>query len=228
MNQARIKKSGTATALVAAALLGCVSSAQALQVVGRFDPLYGAPFPNLAWAGEATFEVDGCFFTLGTGTFGNGGCSGSGAITLLNAHVDFTDGVGGAAKGSLVWNTSLPSVFSMNFGPGGTVTGASTGLFAYQFGPSTFENIDAYEFALKFTGTSVSLYNRICEVDDKKYKKKKSSDDEPECKEGVNDFRRNPPKLTFFVVPEPQTYALMLAGLAAFGLTAANRRRRRN
>lgn len=239
MFQTSMKKTAIAAALAAATLMGWAGSAQALAVVAKWDPLYGAPFSNLAWTGEATFEVDGCFFSLGTGTFGSGGCvGGGGAITLVNAHVDFTDGVGGASKGSLFWNTSLPSVFSMNFGPGGTVTGASTGMFAWQFGPSAFESINTYEFALKFTGTSVALYNRICkeedddEDDDDKKKKSgsvrssSSSDGESECIKGVNQFA--PRNLRFDVirpVPEPQPLLLFAAGLTALGL--ASRRRHR-
>lgn len=209
MSKASTKKYAAAV-WASLALMAWALPAQALYVVGRWDPPYGVPFTNLGWRGEATFEVDACYFTLGNGQFNNGACGGTGSISVVDARVDFYDTADNSAEGTLLWTSGLPSVLSVTFG-GGIVTGIATGLFAWQFGPSAFENIDDYEFALKFTGDSVILKNRICEQ--YKYDKCKEFDVGSSANSGSDR-----PALTFATVPEPQTLLLMLAGLGGIGL----------
>lgn len=160
----------------ATALLVCLAgagTAQAINVVGRWDPQFGAPFlaPDgvLGWEGTAQWVLpDACLpqaVSL-SGTFvANGSECSNGGMFLQSATVNFYD-FGADPTGDASFLTSL------SFGPnsanvagmtlsGSSVLGVHTGLSSTltPSGPgSSFDGINGYSFALQFTGGTVQLY----------------------------------------------------------------------
>lgn len=213
-------------AVAAAATLGAVGPAQAKVYTGQWDPAYGGIFGNLGWKGSVQVSAPAACKGV-TGFFANSdpGCGG-GAMTLLGATVQFYDMADpSTVLQTLVFNPGSTSVSAMTLqyvGPQPKNTdllGLETGFFAPIKGtiPQAQYGGSDYFWHLGFTGNKVLLAYT------------KNAATSPLCGYfgnsstcGLQDYANYPATVTY--VPEPETYALMLAGLGAIGFVARRRR----
>lgn len=242
MTVARLRKAFCVSILALAAFAGA-GSVQAAVYTGNWDPLYGTPFGTMGWRGQATFEFTGsCLVANGSVT---SGCLGTGTATVTSAMVEFYDtafadpdpGQNAPTLATLTWTNPAVSFIAASFVGGvlSSVTtdyldelgpGKTTGTAVVLGGASTAD----YSFYLEFLGT----HARLTHV-------KSTGSPSPNSPNCANE--RNPTDVCGFSlpdpdvdrgtlmtfapavpVPEPSTYALMLAGLAALGIAARRRR----
>lgn len=201
------------TTVAAAAALTCAMSAQAIVYRGSWDPAFGAAFPDLGWNGAAEFYVpDACLAMSGT-VYNSDPCS-AGTMSVLSADVGFyklSDPDNPAYQETLKFTVATIAVNSMTI-TDGSLTGLD-GTFLYSVastlplagGPYT-------DFRLFFDEDVAGMFYV-------------SRPPGGPITWGVSDY--NPPDGTpliiFTPVPEPGTYALLLAGLAAVGFVARRR-----
>jgi hypothetical protein len=203
--------------LGAAATLGSIGSAQAAIYTGSWDPAYGTIFPQLGWQASALFDVPDACLALGTGSNIpiSGSCAG---FSVLSAEVD-------------LYNVASPSTILQSFNlntnvivngidiSGGQLSGIDTGFFNFFVPTLPIAGSGDYSFSLILFGgnkaqliyadpTTTSPGCAFLPVD------------RASC--GVS---ANAAAGVFAPVPEPETYALMLAGLGALGFAARRRRR---
>ena len=231
---ARLKNSLASGLIAAAALLGAASPAQAVVYVGNWDPAFGPIFPNLGFKGTATFSLPAACDGL-TGTFLNSaaGCGG-GNIQILSASVSFYNLAAPATTLQVLNFTSPGAVTSVSlstppsnfFVPGSTLlTGVtsnfSTGVLG-TIAESKFGS-NSYRFYLGFNGNTTAFAYRSDDFGSLDCSPTKPND--TTC-----GFSTATPEVKFTLqtapIPEPETYALMLAGLAAVGFAARRRQRR--
>ncbi len=208
---------GAAISVVAA--LAGAGSAQAAVYRGTWDPGYGGIFPTLGWSASASFDVPtSCLTTDGPKSI-SGDCAG---FSVLSAQLDF-------------YNTASPSTilesFSLNTGvfvngiviAGGQLAGINTGFFGavvpsgdslsiagggnYAFSLILYDNTFAQLVRAKPTTTSPACAALPSTSTDCAYS----------ANAAVGTITP--------AIPEPQTYALMLAGLGALGWVARRRNR---
>jgi hypothetical protein len=210
----------SAVVLGAAATLGSPGSAQAALYTGMWDPAYGSIFPSLGWQASAVFDVPEACLALGNGTnipIG-GSCAG---FDVLSAQVD-------------LYNTASPSTILQSFAldpdvivnginlAGGQLTGVDTGFFDFFVPTLAIAGSGNYSFSLiLFGGNQAQLIYA------------NPTTTSPGCAflpvSGAScgiSANAATGVFTAVPVPEPETYALMLAGLAAVSFAARRRRRR--
>ncbi len=219
-------------ALAAAALFGAAGSAQAAVYTGSWDPAFGAPVLDLGWSATATFEVDDSCLTQGTGTgtyFATGVCSGFEVTAFDVTFYDLADEVGTATTFSIL--SSIPSTFVTGIqvvdnqltglrsnyttgftAPAGTAfAAAGSGAYAYylffDFDAPDAEDANGVRAYMGLTPNTPAYSNTCFNVN-------------PLCVVSQN---YSLGELTP-AIPEPGTYALMLAGLGVMGLIARRRR----
>lgn len=203
--------------LFACATLGAVLPAQAVVYTGHWDPLYGAPFPNLGWKGSATFSIpDACL--AGSGWIANNDPCANGAMSILGAEVDFYNAGDPlmTTVQTLVFDPSVV-VYKMRV-DSHQLTAVSSDFLGPEQGTVAIAGGGTYWFDLKFieaVSNNVQLYHTVGHTD-------------PICAFtgtpagcGVS---ANQPTITITAIPEPSIFALSLGGLA---LGWAVRRRRR-
>lgn len=205
--------------LAAAALLGTAPPVHAALYSGSWDPNYGSIFPNLGWSASAVFDVPNSCLALGTGNNIpiSGSCAG---FSVVSGEVDLYNIANpGAILGSYALDPSV-IVTGINLA-GGQLTGIDTGFFSYFVPTLGVAGSGNYSFSLLLYGgnlAQLAYANPIATS--------------PGCAflpvRGARCGLSDSPAIGHFTalpVPEPETYALMLAGLAAIGFAARRPRR---
>lgn len=224
MLRSRVKKNLLCTVIAGAAALGAVGSGQAAVYTGSWDPAFGSSpsrFSNLGWSGTSTFSIPDTCDRIGTVT-----CLG---MTAGFALVDLYQ-LGNASHNEILNFNQTVHVSSMTFN-GGQLVGVNSDIFTPLLATLSDAGGGAYSFSLQFSSLHGAklfyLKNDTADSDE--------SGDDSNCILanitsntqicGVNDFKNYPATVTYtLAVPEPATFALVLAGLGALGLTMRRRR----
>jgi hypothetical protein len=202
--------------LGAAAALGSAAPAHAAVYSGTWDPAYGSIFPSLGWQASALFDVpDACLAHDGTNIPISGACSG---FDVLSAQVRLYDV---ASPDTILDSFNLdPTVIVNGINvSGGALTGVDTGFFRAFVPTLSIAGDGDYAFSLLLFGGNKAqlIYANPPETS-------------PGCaflpvEDAHCGISANAAVGVFAPVPEPETYALLLAGLGAVGFAARRRRR---
>jgi hypothetical protein len=213
----RVKSLLSVVLLSGAATLGSIGSAQAAIYTGSWDPAYGGIFPSLGWQASGLFDLPDACAAIGTGSNIpiSGSCAG---FDVLSAKVDFYDV---SAPSTILESFSLnPNVIVTGIDlTAGKLTGIDTGFFDYFVPTLSIAGGGTYSFSLiLFGGDKAQLIyadpttrSPLCD---------QFPSEGDQCGHSVSSATG-----VFAPVPEPETYALMLAGLGALGFAARRRRR---
>jgi len=203
--------------LGAAAMFGSMGSAQAALYTGMYDPDYGTIFPNMGWQATAVFDVPDACLAMGSGNNIpiSGNCA---SFSVLSAEVD-------------LYNVASPSTILQSFDldtnvivnginiAGSQLTGIDTGFFDFFVPTLSIAGSGDYSFSLILYGGNKA---QLIYAD--------PAATSPGCAFlpvngtscGISDTAATG---VFAPIPEPETYALMLAGLGAIAFAARRRRR---
>jgi hypothetical protein len=225
---AKALKTGLMSAALFGAALLSAGQASAASYSVSLDPAFGGIFPNLGWEAEGTIELTGGCEAAPDGFNLGSSCTGLSFSSMSVSFYDVAD-LSKTAVETFILPTSPVSIQSFTL-TGGELTQIEAGFFA-NFSPTTSAYllnpaVGAYSFALYISGGVVGG-NQVA-LGDLVYFKAPSNG--PSCRLrtlgntdycGINDVSAVG---AITPVPEPETYALMLAGLAAVGFMARRRR----
>lgn len=213
----RVRSVLSALLFSAAAALGSAGSAQAALYTGAWDPAYGGIFPELGWQASALFDVPASCLAIGTGNNIpiSGPCAG---FDVLSAEVSFYNV---ANPGTILNSYALdPDVIVNGINlSGGHLAGIDTGFFDFFVSELLIAGNGQYGFSLiLFGGNQAQLIFA------------NPPQTSPGCAflpvPGAScGISANAATGVFTPVSEPETLALMLAGLGAIGFVARRRRR---
>ena len=235
-------KNGLLSVVLAGGALFSAGQAAAASYSVSLDPAFGGTvFTNLSWEANGVIVVpDLCLATNGDKTVAVGQpCSGT-FFQLMSVTFYATTG---DPTGLLTQTFDVlngPLTISRLVVTGNELTGIDAGFFS-DFGPKNCGTLTAdpscsiakegaYSFALVVEGPNVlngnvsggSLFYGLSPATGQNSSicAGKANADPKVC--GVSSIA---PTVTIARIPEPETYALMLAGMAALGLTARRRRK---
>jgi len=198
-------------------VLGSIGTAQAALYTGRWDPDYGSIFPNLGWEASALFDVPDACLAAGNGNNipVSGSCAG---FDVLSAKVDLYNV---ASPATILQSFALdPDVIVNGINiAGGQLTGIDTGFFDYFVPTLSIAGSGEYSFSLILFGGNMAqlIYAKPIATS-------------PVCAYLVTgascgDSDNAATGVFAPAIPEPETYALMLAGMGAVAFAARRRRR---
>lgn len=196
------------------AALTWAAPGQAALYGGSWDPAFGPAFPDLGWRGEALFYVpDACLAQSGW-VFNWASCSSFG-MQLVNATVDFyslSNPSNTALQETLVFGTASDAVLKMNIQEG-SLAGV-VGTFDY-FLSSTLPIAGApyTDFVLFFNGAYAQMF----------YVSKPAEGWPSAGFSSLNPASGGSSAMTFHLIPEPGSLALVLTGLALIGWSTRRR-----
>ena len=200
-------------------MLGTAGSAEAAVYNGRWDPAYGSIFPSLGWQASAVFNVPDTCLALGNSSNHpiSGPCAG---FDVLSAQVDFYNVASPATiLGSYVLDPDV--IVNGVHIAGGQMSGVETGYFDYFVPTLAIAGGGNYSFSLVLFGGNMAqlIYanptttSPVCA-----YLPVGGATCGDSDNAAIGVFTAAP-------IPEPQTFALILAGLGAMAFMARRRRR---
>lgn len=222
------------SALAAACFTLAAAPTQAA-VVASFDPAFGPAIPNLGFRGSVTFDVPTACYALGPGFHSTGGAC---QITALSGQINFYNANPSRDPNSVLTTVALDSsdfpsnyVFGAYFDP---ATGQLAGIDSNDSDPFSFSVVDPATIpgtGINYSGSMV-LYFVSGFADD--FGGLFSTAAVPSatqpgvgaaylrnCSQGEGSCigdTSNPARLTFTVVPEPDSIALALLGAGALAV----------
>ncbi len=214
------------------ALLTVAAPVQAKTYGGAFTPPFGGDFPDLEWSGSGEFYIPDACEAQPTGWYANSGPT-CGGMTISNGQLVFSSI--GEFEGGMMGRSSMEVTDIFNFGSasvvnmyvdGGSLHGVES-TFVGGFTSSTYNMVDDMPvwFWLKFEHeiaedpnlSVVQLYfNGVGEGPDCIVR--------GDC--SIFGASENKAILVLTPIPEPASYAMLLAGLAGLGVYFRRRQQR--
>ncbi len=230
MSVTRFKSLLATTAVASAALFGAAGAAQAAVYTGSWDPAFGAPVTDLGWSATATFQVDDSCLAQATGNyFATGACSGFEVTAFDVTFYSLGDPAGTATTFSILSSvpatfvtgiqivdnqlTGLRSNYTTGFlAPAGAAfAAAGSGAYAYYMF-FDFDSVDAV------AANGVRAYMGLTPNDPAYSNTCFNANEQCVLSQNYSLSELTP------AIPEPGTYALMLAGLGVLGFLSRRRR----
>lgn len=231
-------------ALLGLATFATLGAAHATAYVGRWDPPYGDAFPNLGWRGEIV--IDAPTNCGASPSFSGIAPCAPGQAFVTSAYVELyllDTGPSFPTYNTLTFTPSSMNVNSLAFDNGtllGAVTGRSNWIydaamdveFALQFaydGMAVAPSLPNVPGADTYSGPVLWYKDMVCI---REHHRRHDYDHDDECERykkvtGTNDLSSTEtrPTLSFNVVPEPGSLALVLA--AMLGVVGVRRQAQR-